>query len=186
MPRDSKSSGIGAGPPSVERHRAAAGERPGPLNVALVVVSDTRTEADDETTPLVRSLVEAAGHGLARGRIVPNRDADIAAALEEAVARADVQAVVFSGGTGLSPRDRTVDTVEPRFERTIPGFGELFRSLSYAEIAAAALLSRASAGVIGGKPIFLLPGSPHGVRLALERLILPELGHLVAHVERRV
>jgi molybdenum cofactor biosynthesis protein B len=152
----------------------------------LVVVSDTRTAADDETTPLVRALVEAAGHALVATEIVPNRDAAIEEALERAVALAEVRCVVFSGGTGLSPRDRTVDAIEPRFERPIPGFGELFRSLSYPEIAAAALLSRACAGVVSGRAVFLLPGSPDGVRLGLERLVLPEIAHLVAHVERRV
>lgn len=170
-------------PPSVERHRAAAA---GGTGFGLVVVSDTRTEADDQTTPLVRQLVAAAGHRVVATTIVPNRDAEIAAALTFLLGLDGVQVVVFSGGTGLSPRDRTVDAVAPRFERAIPGFGELFRSLSFPEIGAAALLSRACAGVVAGQAVFLLPGSPDGVRLGLERLILPEIGHLVAHLERRV
>jgi molybdenum cofactor biosynthesis protein B len=92
--------------------------------------------------------------------------------------------VVVTGGTGIAPRDNTPEALEPLFEKTLPGFGELFRSLSFAEIGPAAMLSRASAGTIGATAVFTLPGSPAGVRLALERLILPELAHIVALLRR--
>jgi molybdenum cofactor biosynthesis protein B len=170
-------------PESVARHRGAAVAA---LSFGLVVTSDSRTVENDATTPMVRALIEGAGHRLDVARLVANRDDAIGRALDELVGAADVRVALVSGGTGFGPRDRSVDVVTPRFERPIPGFGELFRSLSFAEIGAAALLSRASAGIVGGKPVFLLPGSPDGVRLALERLVLPEIGHLVAHLERRV
>lgn len=170
-------------PAGTAEHRCAAVPD---LGVALVVVTDQRTSGTDGTTPLVRELCDAARYRLVRHDRVPNQDGEILAALEALVGDETADVILFSGGTGLSPRDRTVDSIAPRFERTIDGFGELFRALTFAEIGTPALLSRATAGIIAGRPVFLLPGSPHAVRLAVERLILPELGHLVAHVRRRV
>ena len=94
-------------------------------------------------------------------------------------------AVLVTGGTGVSPRDLTVEALAPLFDRTLDGFGELFRMLSYAEIGAAAMLSRACAGLVGQVPVFLIPGSPSAIRLAVERLILPELGHLLSELRRQ-
>jgi molybdenum cofactor biosynthesis protein B len=111
--------------------------------------------------------------------------AAIGAALDAALASGACSAVLLTGGTGVAPRDVTPEAVGPRLERALPGFGELFRSLSFAEIGAAAMASRALAGVARGKPVFALPGSRAAIRLALERLILPELGHLVAEAGKR-
>jgi molybdenum cofactor biosynthesis protein B len=150
----------------------------------VITVSDTRTRDTDTGGALAADLLAGAGHPVPVREIVKDDRSEIAAALRSALARDDVGAVVLTGGTGISPRDVTPEAVAPLLERVLPGFGELFRALSYAEIGSAALLSRALAGVASGKPVFVLPGSRAGVRLALEKLILPELGHLAAEASK--
>jgi molybdenum cofactor biosynthesis protein B len=145
---------------------------------AVVTVSDTRTTADDTGGALVAEMLESGGHPVVSRGIVRDEPEAIAAALRELVARDDVRAVVFTGGTGVAPRDVTPDTLEPLLERLVPGFGELFRMLSYEEIGSAALLSRALAGLLAGKVIFVLPGSRGAVQLGMQQLVVPELGHL--------
>jgi len=151
---------------------------------AVITVSDTRTPDTDTGGACAADLLSGAGHPVPLREIVKDDASEIAGALRRALARDDVQAVVLTGGTGVAPRDVTPDAVAPLLERVLPGFGELFRSLSYQEIGSAALLSRALAGVASGKLVFVLPGSRAGVRLALERLVLPELGHLAAELRR--
>lgn len=124
--------------------------------------------------------LEASGHPVALREIVADEPDEIAAALRRTLARDDVRAVILTGGTGVAPRDVTPEAVEPLLDRVVPGFGELFRMLSYADIGSAALLSRALAGIASGRAIFVLPGSRGAVDLAMEKLVLPELGHLVA------
>lgn len=158
-------------------HRTAAAEG---VPTAVVTVSDTRTLEDDAGGDRVRELLEGGGHPVVERRIVPDEPDAIAAALRELTGRADVRAVILTGGTGVAPRDVTPDTVEPLLDRVVPGFGELFRQLSFAEIGSAALLSRALAGLRGGRVVFVLPGSRGAVKLALEKLVLPEIGHLAA------
>jgi len=160
----------------LHQHRARA---PRNIGCAVITVSDTRTLADDSGGALLCELLEGGGHRIALREIVRDESEAIRAALEAALARTDCAAVLLTGGTGVAPRDVTPEAVAPLLERSLPGFGELFRSLSFAEIGAAALLSRALGGVAQGKPVFALPGSRAAIRLALERLILPELGHLV-------
>jgi molybdenum cofactor biosynthesis protein B len=171
---------------SVHDHKASA---PGPktIRVTVVTVSDTRTAETDEGGKLAVALCQAAGFTVAGGASTivaddPGRLRELVAGL---AARADVDAVLVTGGTGLAARDSTPEALAPLFGKTLPGFGELFRALSFAEIGPAAMLSRAAAGTIGQAIVFTLPGSPGGVRLALERLILPELPHIVAQVRRR-
>ena len=164
-------------PPGSSRHphrRAAAGVVP----TAVVTVSDTRSLETDAGGALVAELLVEAGHPVVSRSIVADEAEAIAGALRELVARDDVRAVVFTGGTGVAPRDVTPDSVEPLLERVIPGFGELFRALSYQEIGSAALLSRALAGLLAGRVVFVLPGSRGAVRLGMEKLVVPELGHL--------
>ncbi|MCZ6464817.1 MAG: molybdopterin-binding protein, partial [Proteobacteria bacterium] len=158
-------------------HRRAALES---VPTAVITVSDTRDLATDKGGALVAELLEGAGHRVSRREIVADDAEAIEAAVSRALADADTRAVVLTGGTGVAPRDVTPDSIEPLLEREIPGFGELFRMLSYEEIGSAALLSRALAGVAEGRVLFALPGSAGGVRLAMEKLILPELGHLAA------
>ena len=146
----------------------------------VVTVSDTRTLETDTGGGLVAELLAGAGHVVADRAIVPDEPEAIAAALEAALSREGCRAVIFTGGTGVAPRDVTPDTVEPRLARVVPGFGELFRLLSYEEIGSAAILSRALAGIAEGRVVFVLPGSRGAVRLGMEKLILPEIGHLAA------
>jgi molybdenum cofactor biosynthesis protein B len=146
----------------------------------VVTVSDTRTLETDTGGALAAELLSAAGHPLVRREIVRDEPAAIAQAVRRGLAEDGVGALLLTGGTGVAPRDVTPDTVEPLLERVIPGFGELFRALSYAEIGSAALLSRALAGIAAGRVVFVLPGSRGAVRLGLEKLVLPELGHLAA------
>jgi molybdenum cofactor biosynthesis protein B len=145
---------------------------------AVVTVSDTRTRETDTGGALAAELLEGAGHPVVSRTLVRDEPEAIAGALRELLARDDVRAVVLTGGTGIAPRDRTPEAVEPLLERVIPGFGELFRALSYQEIGSAALLSRALAGLAAGRVVFVLPGSRGAVRLALEKLVVPELAHL--------
>jgi len=158
-------------------HRQAAAQC---VKVAVVTVSDTRTAETDTGGARAQELLEAAGHQVVERRIVADEPPAIAAAFHELGSRRDLQALVFTGGTGVAPRDITPDSVEPLLDRVIPGFGELFRALSYQEIGSAALLSRALAGLSRGRVVFVLPGSRGAVELGLEKLLLPELGHLVA------
>jgi molybdenum cofactor biosynthesis protein B len=162
-------------------HRTDAPER---VATAVVTVSDTRTPETDTGGALVAELLESAGHTVVDRRIVADDPAAIAEALTELVSRHEVGAVLFTGGTGVAPRDVTPDTVEPLLKRVIPGFGELFRMLSYEEIGSAALLSRALAGLLKGRVVFVLPGSRGAVRLGLEKLVLPELGHLAGEARK--
>jgi len=147
---------------------------------AVITVSDTRTLETDTGGALVAELLRAAGHPLESREIVKDEPEEIAAGLRAALGREEVRAVIFTGGTGVAPRDITPDAVEPLLERVLPGFGELFRMLSYEDIGSAALLSRALAGIVAGRVVFVLPGSRGAVGLAMEKLILPELGHLAA------
>jgi len=150
------------------------------VTTSVVTVSDTRTPETDTGGQRVADLLTAAGHVVVHREIVPDEPAKIAGALAAQLDRTDVRAVILTGGTGVAPRDLTPEAVEPLLERSVPGFGELFRMLSYEDIGSAALLSRAVAGIARGKVVFVIPGSRGAVQLALEKLILPELGHLAA------
>lgn len=151
----------------------------------IVTVSDTRTLETDSGGALVAELLAAAGHVVAGREIVRDEPAEIAAAFDRALARDDVRALIFTGGTGVAPRDVTPDVIEPRLERIVPGFGELFRMLSWQDIGSAALLSRALAGLVRGRAVFVIPGSRGAVRLALEKLVGPEIGHLAAEAVKQ-
>lgn len=151
----------------------------GHVSCAVVTVSDTRTLADDRSGPLIRRALEAGGHQVAVSMIVADEVDAIRGAVLEVVGRTDVQAVIVTGGTGIAPRDVTIESLAREWTKELPGFGEIFRALSFAEIGAAAFLSRATAGVIAGKFVAVLPGSPTACELALERILLPELRHLV-------
>jgi len=168
---------------SVEAHRRAGPTR---IPSVVVTVSDSRTLADDAGGALLVELLEAAGHPVVGRVLVPDEVDAIQQAIDEAVMRDDVAAVFLTGGTGIAGRDVTPEALAPVCDRVIPGFGELFRMLSYQEIGPAALLSRALAGVVRGRLVAALPGSRAAIRLAMERLLLPELGHLVREAARRV
>jgi len=150
----------------------------------VITVSDTRSLADDTGGALVCELLEAAGHRVALRELVEDDVEAIRAALGRALAAADCAAVILTGGTGIAPRDVTPEALVPLFDREIPGFGELFRALSYAEIGAAAMLSRALAGIARGRLVVGLPGSRAAIRLAVEKLLLPELPHLAGEAAK--
>lgn len=164
-------------------HRQQAGR--GPVTVGIVTVSDTRTPQTDANRQYIEARMAELGHAVAAYRLIRDEPEQVSAALDELCALPTVQIVLFNGGTGISPRDTTYDVISRRLEKTLPGFGELFRAISYQEIGAAAMLSRATAGVYRGVVVVSMPGSPHAVRTALENLILPELNHLAWEVARR-
>jgi molybdenum cofactor biosynthesis protein B len=147
---------------------------------AVITVSDTRTSETDTGGDRVAEMLAGGGHPVVSREIVPDEAAKIAGALRASLARDDVRAVILTGGTGVAPRDVTPEAVAPLLDRVVPGFGELFRALSYADVGSAALLSRALAGLASGRVVFVLPGSRGAVKLAMEKLVLPEIGHLAA------
>lgn len=158
-----------------DHHAQSAGQ--GAVPLAIVTVSDTRTPETDVSGQTIRDLVTAAGHTVVDYRIVKDEPDHVLQALEEFSA-GTARIIIFNGGTGIGRRDRTYDVISKSLEKTLPGFGEIFRLLSYQEIGAAAMLTRATAGVYRDKVIFSTPGSPHAVRLAMEKLILPEIQHV--------
>jgi molybdenum cofactor biosynthesis protein B len=150
----------------------------------VLTISDTRTPETDTGGRAIASLLNEAGHDVVAHSLVPDEPLRVRAFLEEQIAAPSVEVVITTGGTGISPRDRTVEAVTSLFDLTLDGFGELFRMLSFQEIGAAAMLSRAVGGVMGRTVILTMPGSPAAVGLAMERLILPELCHLVREARR--
>ncbi|MBX7221632.1 MAG: MogA/MoaB family molybdenum cofactor biosynthesis protein [Blastocatellia bacterium] len=146
---------------------------------AVITVSDTRTEATDTSGRTIRELLTEAGHTVGAYRIVRDEPAEIGGLLEELTGNPDLEVLLFNGGTGISRRDTTFDVIDGRLEKRLPGFGELFRMLSYEDIGPAAMLSRATAGILRGKFVVSLPGSSGAVRLGMEKLLLPELSHIV-------
>ena len=158
-------------------------EAPRTVRLFVVTASDTRGEAEDESGAFLIDAARAAGHEVVGRRVVKDDPDAIRAALSEAAA-AEADAIVVNGGTGIAARDRTFEAVSGLLEKRIDGFGELFRMLSYAEIGSAAMLSRAVAGVWGGRAVFSVPGSKAAVRLAWEKLIAPEVGHVLREIRK--
>ncbi len=146
------------------------------LNCAIVTVSDTRTMATDKSGQTIRELLTAAGHLVKHYVILPDEPDRIR---QEISGLPALDVVLVNGGTGIAPQDRTFDAIAGLLEKELPGFGEIFRMLSYGEVGSRAMASRAMAGTIGNRVIFSMPGSSPAVRLAMEKLILPEMGHLV-------
>ena len=162
-------------------HRA---EAPASVRCFVLTISDTRGAADDKSGDAIASLLEAAGHTITGRKIVKDDARAIRDAVSYAAKSGSNDAVITTGGTGVSPRDVTPDALAPLFERTLDGFGELFRMLSYEQVGSAAMMSRACAGAMGRTAVFALPGSEQAVRLAIDKLILPEIGHVVRELRR--
>ena len=167
---------------SGQRHRPTL--EPSVIAVAVLTASDTRTLEDDESGHQACALLAAAGHPVLAHRVVPDEPAAIREAIASAEEDPAIRMILLLGGTGIAPRDRTFETVGGLIERPLPGFGELFRTLSYREVGSAAMLSRATAGVRGRRALFSVPGSPAAVRLALEELILPQIAHLIGLLDQ--
>ncbi len=152
------------------------------VSCAVITVSDTRSLETDRSGQTIKQLLLDAGHTVGAYTIVKDEPAQIQAQMNVLSQRSDLDAVIFNGGTGIASRDSTYDAIESLLEKTLPGFGELFRWLSYQEIGSRAIASRAIAGIYQSKLVFSLPGSTNAVQLAVQRLILPELVHLVTQL----
>lgn len=170
-----------------ELHKASA---PKSLGIFIVTCSTSKfnqlragEKTDDVSGDIIERFVKDAGHRVEGRTLISDSETMIRKTAKRALAAKNVDALIITGGTGLSPRDVTIESVAPLIEKEVPGFGELFRKLSFERIGSAAMLSRASAGLANGKAVFCLPGSPDAVQTALERLIVPELGH-IAKVSR--
>ncbi len=164
-----------------EEHRRQA---PRTVGCVVVTISDTRTKETDVGGRTAVELLEGAGHRVLQRHIVPDEPDMLRRLLAELAGQEGIDAVLLTGGTGLGRRDQTFETLSALLDKPLPGYGELFRMLSFQEIGPAAMLSRATGGVVGQTVVLSMPGSPAAVRLALERLILPELGHLVREAQR--
>lgn len=163
-------------------HREKAGDAP--IGVGIVTVSDTRTPETDKNHQYLKPRLEELGHFVAAYTIIRDEPDEVERALEDMVSHPTVRIVLFNGGTGIAPRDTTYDVISRKLEKTLPGFGELFRMLSWDEVGAAAMLSRATGGVYRNCVVFSTPGSTNAVKTAVEKLILPELNHLAWEVVR--
>lgn len=166
---------------STQQHRA---EAPHKVRAAVITISDTRTKETDTSGAKIVDSLKAAGHEITAWEIVPDEPRHIGDLIERLRGDANLDAILLTGGTGVGSRDQTFETIEPLLTKTLPGFGELFRMLSYEEIGAAAMLSRAIGGLIGRTVVLAMPGSTAAVRLAMEKLIVPEIAHLVREARR--
>jgi molybdenum cofactor biosynthesis protein B len=162
-------------------HKASA---PQTVGCFVLTISDTKTPETDTSGAVIRDLLAGAGHPVIGSAIVRDEPSEVQRIVREACANAAVRAVLLTGGTGITSRDSTFEAVEALLEKRLPGFGELFRMLSYQEVGAAAMLSRAQMGIHARRIVVSLPGSPNACRLALEKLLIPELPHLVREASR--
>ena len=166
---------------SVAQHRAHS---PRSVSCFVVTVSDTRTLETETSGRAIADMLMRAGHTVTGRIVVKDEPADVRRVVTEAIKAGAAQAIITTGGTGIAKRDSTYEALTAIFDKRLDGFGEIFRMLSFEEIGAAAMLSRATAGAAGGCALFLLPGSEAAVRLAMDRLILPELGHIVGELTK--
>ena len=166
---------------AVSEHKAQA---PASVGCFVVTVSDTRTGDTDSSGRAIRELLQSAGHQVIGSCLVRDDPEHVTGVVRRQLADASTQVIVTTGGTGITSRDGTFEAVDRLFEKRLTGFGELFRMLSFQEIGSAAMLSRAAAGTVGRKALFVLPGSENAVRLAMTRLIIPELGHIAQQLNK--
>ena len=165
----------------VTDHKAQA---PASVGCFVLTVSDTRTTDTDSSGRAIRELLERAGHGVVGADLVRDDPDQVTGVVRKQLADPATRVIVTTGGTGITSRDGTFEAIDRLFEKRLTGFGELFRMLSFQEIGSAAMLSRAAAGIVAGKAIFVLPGSENAVRLAMTRLIVPELGHIAQQLAK--
>jgi len=166
---------------STAEHRAEAPHR---VRCAVITVSDTRTLATDRGGPIIVERLAAAGHEVVAREIIPDEPTTMRPLLSQLAGRADVDAILMTGGTGIGSRDQTFETVSGLLDKILPGYGELFRMLSFEQVGPAAMLSRAIGGLMRGKILLTMPGSPAAVQLAMDKLIVPEIGHLVREARK--
>jgi molybdenum cofactor biosynthesis protein B len=166
---------------SVQEHRS---QSPKHVLAAVITISDTRTQENDTSGKTIVDLLESNGHKIHSWAIVPDEPQRIRKLIEQLRRQPELDAILLTGGTGIGSRDQTFETISAMLTKTLPGFGELFRMLSYPEIGAAAMLSRAIGGLIQRTVVLAMPGSTNAVRLAMEKLVLPEITHLVREARR--
>jgi molybdopterin adenylyltransferase len=166
---------------SQAEHKAKA---PASVRCFVITVSDTRTDATDTSGRAIAALLESAGHLVAGRTIVKDDPELVRGTIERQLANSDAQVIITTGGTGITSRDSTFEAIDTLLQKRLDGFGELFRMLSYQQIGPAAMMSRAAAGLVAGRIVVSLPGSEAAVRLAMERLLIPELGHLVQQASK--
>src|SRR5438445_753548 len=164
-----------------DEHKATA---PKALGCWVLTISDTKTPESDTSGALIRERLAAAGHRVVGSSIVRDEPVEVQRIVREASADAAVQVIIMTGGTGITSRDSTYEAIDALLDKRLPGFGELFRMLSFQEIGAAAMLSRAQMGIHARRVVVSLPGSPNACRLALDKLLIPELGHLLREASR--
>lgn len=167
---------------SAKDHQEQAGDAP--VTVAIVTVSDTRTPETDGNRHYLEARMAELNHIVGAYRLIKDEPDQVAAVLDELAGISTVQIILFNGGTGIAPRDTTYDVVSRKLTKVLPGFGELFRMVSYDEVGAAAMLSRAIGGVYGDKIVFCMPGSTNAVQTAMEKLIIPQMNHLAWEIKR--
>ena len=163
------------GNPAAEHKKRAAAT----AALAVITLSTSRSLENDQSGDLIQELLEGGGHSVAERKVIPDSRNVLRATLRELLRRRDVDAIITTGGTGLAASDITIETVRPMFDKELSGFNALFMFLSYGQARSASMLSRATAGTIKGKAVFCLPGSPRACKLAIETLILPEIGHIL-------
>ncbi len=156
------------------------------VNVAILTVSDTRTNETDESGKILCEMLKNKGHNIVHYDIAKDDEKEIENFVKKAISDENVEVIITNGGTGISKRDVTIETISKFFEKTLNGFGEIFRHLSYTEIGSGAIMSRATAGVCRGKIIISIPGSPNAVRLAMDKIIIPEISHIVWELKRQM
>jgi molybdenum cofactor biosynthesis protein B len=166
---------------SVCQHRSQA---PTTLQCAVITVSDTRTPETDTGGKAVADYLTAAGHSVLAKEIIPDEPDRMRPLVASLAERGDIDAILLTGGTGIGSRDQTYETISGMLTKPLPGYGEIFRWLSFEDVGPAAMLSRATGGLIGRTVVLTMPGSPAAVRLAMEKLIVPEIGHLVREARR--
>ena len=152
-------------------------------NIAVITLSNTRTIREDDSGDLIQKIAESYGHRVLIRKVIPDDKKLLIETIDEIMSNEKIKVIITNGGTGLSKQDITIETLKPRFDKEIIGFNTLFMSLGYEQVSAAAMLSRATAGLIKGRAIFCLPGSTKACKLALEKLIMPEIGHILKHAD---
>ncbi|MCC7084255.1 MAG: MogA/MoaB family molybdenum cofactor biosynthesis protein [Pirellulales bacterium] len=166
---------------STQQHRA---EAPQVVTAAVITISDTRTKDNDTSGAKIVDTMTTAGHKILAWEIVPDEPARIKPLIEKFREAPELDVILITGGTGIGSRDQTFETISGLLDKTLPGFGEIFRVLSYEEIGPAAMLSRAVGGLVGRTILLSMPGSTAAVRLAMEKLVVPEIGHLVREARK--
>jgi len=169
---------------STPTHHEHKDHAPSSIGCMVITCSDTRTQETDTSGQLIRKLLEEQGHRVIGYHLVKDDPAQIQLWIAQGTSNEHVQAVIINGGTGISRRDSTFEAVDEMLEKRLSGFGEIFRYLTYQEIGSPAIMTRATAGIINGRVLFSIPGSENAVRLAMQKLILPELGHLVKELSK--